>query len=71
MNLVIALEKSNASDLVQDFKKLKHLITRIAKFVEPEELKYHLSVEIIFWINAEKGYLTHFMCRESALVVEV
>lgn len=71
LNIITALDKNNASEVVQESEKSKSLINRLIHKLEPAELVVRLNDERAYWSSSDKSNLQFFMKRISALAVEV
>jgi len=71
VQIVTALDKNSVSSVVKDLEKCKSLIGQLCDKLEPQELRFRMNEERTFWASEEKGDLSHFMKRTSALATEI
>lgn len=70
-DLVMALDKHNVSDIIQDVEKAKTLIDMLENKIEPALLRKRLKDARSFWSKEEKGQLKFFKTNLAKLAAEV
>eukprot|EP00171_Calliarthron_tuberculosum_P004516 IDg4516t1 len=71
LNVVKALERGNASEVITDKERCKGLIIKLTNKLEPSELKERIRNAREFWSTDEKSSLSFFQERISAIAVDV
>ena len=71
INVVSALDKNNASEIIQDKETCKSLIQKLVTKLEPAELRERVKDAKDCWTVEQKSNLNFFKERVSSLAVDV
>jgi len=71
VNVVTALDKNNASEVVKDTDTCKSLIAKMIEKLEPPELRQRIVQSRDYWNSEQRASLQYFQSRVSAAAVEV
>lgn len=71
LTVVGALDKNNASEVVNDKEMRKSLITRLIPKLEPPELRERIRDNKECWTSEQKADLSYFQTRVSEVAVDV
>ena len=70
LNIIAALDRNNASEVIQECKACENLIKDIIAKLQPPELRMRLLNEQLYWPSEQRGSISYFEERAGTLAVE-
>lgn len=70
LQVVTALDKNNASEIIKEPKACENLISQLIDKLQPAELKMRIKNEQNYWTSQQRSNLSHFEERASSLAVD-